>query len=47
MNEFLKVVRERRSNEEPVLMITMGKIDKSSSKVRGYRKRADEFVKFY
>ena len=34
-------------NEEPVLMITMGKIDKSSSKVRGYRKRADEFVKFY
>lgn len=34
-------------NEEPVLMITMGKMDKSSSKIRGYRKPADEFVKFY
>jgi putative NAD(P)H nitroreductase len=34
-------------NEVPVLMITMGKMDKSSSKIRGYRKPADEFVKFY
>ena len=34
-------------NEEPVLMITMGKMDKSSNKVRGYRKPAAEFVKFY
>jgi len=31
----------------PVLMITMGKVDKSSSKIRGYRKPAAEFVKFY
>ncbi len=34
-------------NEVPVLMITMGKVDKSSSKIRGYRKPAAEFVKFY
>ena len=34
-------------NEVPVIMITMGKVDKSSSKIRGYRKPADEFVKFY
>ena len=34
-------------NEVPVLMITMGKMDKSSIKIRGYRKPADEFVKFY
>jgi putative NAD(P)H nitroreductase len=34
-------------NEVPVLMITMGKKDKDSNKIRGYRKPADEFVKFY
>lgn len=34
-------------NEEPVIMITMGKTDKTSSKIRGYRKPVDEFVKFY
>ena len=34
-------------NEVPVIMITMGKVDKNSSKIRGYRKPADEFVKFY
>lgn len=34
-------------NEVPVLMITMGKIDKSSNKIRGYRKPATEFVKFF
>lgn len=34
-------------NEVPVLMITMGKMDKSSSKIRGYRKPVDEFVKFF
>jgi len=34
-------------NEVPVLMITMGKMDKSSNKIRGYRKPAAEFVKFY
>lgn len=34
-------------NEVPVIMITMGKIDKNSDKIRGYRKPADEFVKFY
>ena len=34
-------------NEVPVLMITMGKMDKSSTKIRGYRKPAAEFVKFY
>lgn len=34
-------------NEVPALMITMGKVDKSSTKIRGYRKPTDEFVKFY
>lgn len=34
-------------NEVPVIMITMGKMDQSSNKIRGYRKPADEFVKFY
>ncbi|HEX9026149.1 MAG TPA: nitroreductase family protein [Clostridium sp.] len=34
-------------NEIPVLMITMGKRDENSNKIRGYRKPTDEFVKFY
>ncbi|AGF58032.1 MULTISPECIES: nitroreductase family protein [Clostridium] len=34
-------------NEVPALMITMGKMDKSSTKIRGYRKPIDEFVKFF
>ena len=34
-------------NEVPVMMITMGKTDKSSSKIRGYKKPVAEFVKFY
>ncbi|MBU3101822.1 MULTISPECIES: nitroreductase family protein [Clostridium] len=34
-------------NEVPVLMITMGKTDKNSIKIRGYRKPVGEFVKFY
>ncbi|MEG0772062.1 nitroreductase family protein [Clostridium sp.] len=34
-------------NEVPVIMITMGKMDNTSNKIRGYRKPADEFVKFY
>lgn len=33
-------------NEEPVLMITMGKMDKNSNRIRGYRKPASEYVKF-
>lgn len=34
-------------NEVPVLMITMGKMDKTSNKIRGYRKPTAEFVKFF
>ena len=34
-------------NEVPAIMITMGKMDKSSIKIRGYRKPVDEFVKFF
>lgn len=34
-------------NEVPVIMITMGKMDKNSDKIRGYRKPVDEFVKYY
>jgi len=33
-------------NEIPILMITMGKLDSSSSRVRGYRKPQNEYVKF-
>lgn len=33
-------------NEVPMLMITMGKMDNSSVRVRGYRKPQNEFVKF-
>ncbi|MHB8127430.1 MAG: nitroreductase family protein [Mobilitalea sp.] len=33
-------------NEIPVIMITMGKIDPSSNKIRGARKAAGEFVKY-
>lgn len=34
-------------NEVPALMITIGKMDKSSNKIRGYRKPATEFVKYF
>jgi len=34
-------------NEVPAIMITIGKMDKSSDKIRGYRKSTKEFVKFY
>lgn len=33
-------------NEVPVLMITMGKMDESSVRVRGYRKQQNEFVHY-
>lgn len=33
-------------NEVPVLMIAMGKMDVTSSRVRGYRKPQNEYVKF-
>lgn len=33
-------------NEVPVLMITMGKMDNSSVRVRGYRKPMDEYVRY-
>lgn len=33
-------------NEVPVLMITMGKMDQTSFRVRGYRKPQNEYVKF-
>jgi len=34
-------------NEVPVMMITMGKVDQTSTKIRGYRKQSAEFVKYY
>lgn len=33
-------------SEEPVLMITMGKTDEESTKIRGFRKPVSDFVKF-
>jgi len=43
----IKEILNIPENEVPALMITMGKVDKSRTKIRGYRKPADEFVKFY
>lgn len=43
----IKEILNIPDNEVPAIMITMGKVDKSSSKIRGYRKPADEFVKFF
>lgn len=42
----IKKILNIPENEVPVLMITMGKNDTSSSRVRGYRKAVSEFVKF-
>ena len=43
----MKALLSIPENEVPALMITMGKMDKSSNKIRGYRKPAAEFVKFF
>lgn len=43
----IKKVVDIPENEVPAIMITMGKMDKSSDKIRGYRKSTKEFVKFY
>ena len=45
-NDKIKKILNIPENEVPVLMITMGKNDTSSSRVRGYRKAVSEFVKF-
>lgn len=42
----VKEIFEIPDNEVPVLMITMGKLDPMSSRVRGYRKPQEEYVKF-
>lgn len=44
--EKVKKLIKAPENEEPVLMITMGKMDKKSNKIRGYRKPASEYAKF-
>ena len=43
----VKSILNLPENEEPILMITMGKMDEKSFRVRGYRKPVFEFVKFY
>lgn len=45
-SEKLKEIFDIPENEIPVLMITMGKLDPMSSRVRGYRKPQEEYVKF-
>ncbi len=42
----VKEIFEIPENEIPVLMITMGKMDSTSFRVRGYRKPQDEYVVF-
>lgn len=42
----VKEIFDIPDNEVPVLMITMGKMDTTSFKVRGYRKPYSEYVKF-
>lgn len=44
--EQIRNVLEIPENEVPVLMITMGKMDKTSDKIRGYRKPAGEIVSY-
>ena len=44
--EKVASILEIPENEVPVLMITMGKMDESSNRIRGYRKPAAEYVKF-
>lgn len=44
--EKVKNIFDIPENEIPVLMITMGKMDTSSFRVRGYRKPQNEYVKF-
>lgn len=44
--EKIKSILNIPENEVPVLMITMGKMDQTSDKIRGYRKPAGEFVKY-
>ncbi len=45
-SDKVKEIFEIPENEIPVLMITMGKLDPMSSRVRGYRKPQEEYVKF-
>ncbi|WP_312371756.1 nitroreductase family protein [Lachnoclostridium sp.] len=45
-SEKVKNIFDIPENEVPVLMITMGKMDTTSFKVRGYRKPYNEYVKF-
>ncbi len=45
--EKMKDILEIPKNEEPVLMITIGKMDVNSNKLRGYRKSSTEFVKYF
>lgn len=44
--ERVKEIFNIPDNEVPVLMITMGKMDESSVRVRGYRKQKNEFVQY-
>lgn len=45
-NDKVKEIFDIPDNEIPVLMITMGKLDPMSSRVRGYRKPQEEYVKY-
>lgn len=45
-SDKVKEIFDISENEIPVLMIAMGKLDPMSSRVRGYRKPQEEYVKF-
>jgi len=45
-NDEIKDALNLPDSEEPVLMITMGKADEESTKIRGFRKPASDFVTF-
>ncbi|WP_099466603.1 nitroreductase family protein [Konateibacter massiliensis] len=45
-SEKVKEIFEIPENEVPVLMLTMGKMDPMSFRVRGYRKPQEEYVKY-
>lgn len=44
--EKVRTIFDIPENEIPVLMITMGKMDETSFRVRGYRKPSEEYVKY-
>lgn len=46
-NDEVSRILQLPENEMPVLMITIGKMDEESDRVRGFRKPVGEILKIY